>query len=346
MDSTDERPNIPQPSGSQPVFVVGNPRSGTTLVQQILSAHAEFWTAPEAHLSDHVMRAVPKAETEPIAAGKIDALSKRLAERSRLTVADHIRREMTEQANNGTLTGPRFVELVMQSFKPADDPATRWVEKTPQHLLRLDTIWRYFPDARVINVIRDPRDVVSSPSRYRELSPGIARTSAVVHIARRWNRFIERMQQYAGDSRFLSVRYEDLVSEPERVLEQLAVHARVEADSSAIHRFNNQFGQVTLAKPSAENKAFNSAAELVDRRSVWKKRLTEREAKVVETICGPLMAQHGYQKEYRPSGWASAQITGVRAAAVEDADGRGAAVRARYTGASGNCRGANGEGAS
>lgn len=313
MDGTGNRSNTPRQTHLRPVFVVGNPRSGTTLVQQILSAHAEFWTAPETHIFDHVMRAAPDAVSKAITAEKLSTLLKRMAKRSGLTLAEDVRQGMIEEANSGVLTGTRFVELVMQSFKSANDPATRWVEKTPQHLMHLDTIWQYFPDARVINIVRDPRDVVSSPSRFRKHSPGIARKNAVIHIALRWNRFIERTQRHTGDPRFLSIRYEDLVGDPEQVLEQLTAHAGVEKDSSAIHRFNNQFEQVTLAKPSAENKAFNSATGLVDRRGIWKKRLTEPEAKIIETICGPWMSRHGYEKEFLPSFWISAQIASLSA---------------------------------
>jgi hypothetical protein len=311
MDSVGEGTKTPQQSDVRPVFVVGNPRSGTTLVQQILSAHTEFWTAPETHIFDYVMRAAPDAATKAISAEKLNTLLKRLEKRSRLTLAEHVHQEMIAQANNGTLTGPRFVELVMRSFKTAGDPATRWVEKTPQHLLHLDKIWQYFPDAPVINIVRDPRDVVSSPSRFRKYAPGLARTIAVVNIAWRWNRFIERASSHTGDPRFLSIRYEDLVNDPERILEQLAAHAGTEKDSSAIHRFNNQFAQVTLTNPSVVNKSFNSADELVDRRGIWKKRLTEQEAKIIETICGPLMERHGYRKEYPRSVWASAQIASI-----------------------------------
>lgn len=308
MNVMDEGTGTTGQAALRPVFVVGNPRSGTTLVQQILSAHVEFWTAPETHIFDHVMRAAPDAISRPVVMEKLNTLLKRLEKRSRLTVAEHIYSEMVELANKGTLAGPRFVELVMQSFKPAGDPATRWVEKTPQHIMQLDKIWAYFPDARIINVVRDPRDVVSSPDRFRQHSPGIVRMSEVVSLARRWNRLIHQAQTHIGDTRFLSIRYEDLVSDPELVLDQLTAHAGVQKDSSALHRFNDQFGQVTLAKPSIENKAFNSATGLVDRRSMWKKRLTAQEAKVVETICGPLMTQHGYPKEYPPSVLATIQI--------------------------------------
>jgi hypothetical protein len=297
----------------KPVFVVGNPRSGTTLVQQILSAHADFWTAPETHLFDHVLLAVPNAATEPIPAEMVHTLLKRMAKRSRLSLAEDVQQALIQQADSGTLTGPRFVELVMRSFKQADDQATRWVEKTPQHLRYLNKIWQYFPDAQVVNVVRDARDVVSSPSRFRKHAPGMGRIYALVNIAKRWNRFIALADRYAGDPRFLSIRYEDLVSDPLRILEQLAAHAGVEKDSSVIERFHEQFEPVTMAIASAENKAFNSAAGLIDRRSVWKKRLTEQEARIIETICGTRMAQHGYQKEYPPSVQASVQIAAVSA---------------------------------
>ncbi len=299
-------------SDLRPVFVVGNPRSGTTLVQQILSAHAEFWTAPETHLFDYVLHAAPDAATKAISPKTLVILLQRIAKRSGLTLSESVRQEMIQQADSGALTGPRFVELVMQSFKRADDRATRWVEKSPQHLLHLSEIWQYFPDAQVINILRDARDVVSSPRRFRKQKTGPGRIYAVVHIAWRWNRFIEAADRSVEDPRFLSIRYEDLVSDPERILDQLAAHAGIQKDSTAIARFHEQLKQVTL-RVSDENKAFNRATELVDRRQVWKSRLTKQEAKVIETICGPLMEQHGYQKEYPPGIWASVLIASVSA---------------------------------
>src|SRR5262249_28338226 len=109
----------------RPVFVVGCPRSGTTLVQCILSASSHAFSLPETHFF---------SEVAPDLLGRPD-----------LSALDE------------------FIEQV-EAHRPDTDTARtlRAVEKTPRHVLHLDTIDACFPDALFINVVRDPIDVASS----------------------------------------------------------------------------------------------------------------------------------------------------------------------------------------
>jgi hypothetical protein len=186
---------------------------------------------------------------------------------------------------------------IMGAVKPPDSHATRWVEKTTLHVYSLPMIWRMFPDARAVNVIRDPRDVVSSPKRFKRFEAGsIEREQFVIELGRSWNRAIEAYESIKSDPRMLSVRYDDLVAQPEKTLALMAAHVGVDTDLSVLNRFGEIQSQVTI-KREETIKALNAADHLVDRREMWKQRLTDREAHLVEMVCAEAMTRH----DYRPS---------------------------------------------
>ncbi len=87
------------------------------------------------------------------------------------------------------------------------------VEKTPNHVVHLRRILAWVPDARIIGVIRDPRDVAASLSeRNRSLETAIAKWVAAAMV----------LDVVASVPWGIVVRYEDLVAEPRAVLDRLA----------------------------------------------------------------------------------------------------------------------------
>ncbi len=92
----------------------------------------------------------------------------------------------------------------------------RWIEKTPRHLLMTETLWRLWPEARVVRIVRDPRDVALSLAGLP-----FARESVVGNLVR-----VDQDQRASRaaietDPRAMTLRYEDLVTEPERELRRI-----------------------------------------------------------------------------------------------------------------------------
>jgi hypothetical protein len=285
-------------TGLRPVFVVGHPRSGTTLVQQLLSTHSDFWTGPETLLFSHVLFDETDRETRPLNADILPRAFERLAKRSEIILPDSLQADLIARAKQQTLYASTLLVEIMEAVKPAESHAPRFVEKTTLHVYSLPMIWRMFPDARAVNVIRDPRDVVSSPKRFKRFAAGsIEREQFVIELGRSWNRAIEAYEAVKSDPRMLSVRYDDLVAQPEQTLARMAAHVGVETDLSALIRFGEIQSQVTI-KREETIKALNAADHLIDRREMWKQRLTDREAHLIEMVCAEAMARHGYQPSH------------------------------------------------
>jgi hypothetical protein len=92
----------------------------------------------------------------------------------------------------------------------------RWLEKTPRHLLMTDLLRRLWPDARIVRIVRDPRDVALSLAGLP-----FAKESVVGNLVRVDQDDRASGARIASDPLAMTLRYEDLVTEPERELRRI-----------------------------------------------------------------------------------------------------------------------------
>jgi hypothetical protein len=230
---------------SKPVFVVGYPKSGTTLLLGLLDGHRQlvvlpgetrWFTDPEPTLAElherwiHIL--VNPSGQEPFwllgePTGEDDAYL-------RFTNA-----LFAIAAQNPELD---LLTALAAAFAHSTQRAQAWVEKTPFHLFHVDRIRRRFPDARFIQVVRDPRTTIAAIRRFGEhgWSTDIDETSAGVAAAL-------SLATRTSDS-YLVVRYEDLVTATERELRRVAKFLGIEWSSALL--CPSQLGQPRRANSS------------------------------------------------------------------------------------------------
>src|SRR5690606_25896813 len=122
-----------------------------------------------------------------------------------------------------------FAALLLEQAAQRDKP--RVGEKTPAHDEHMSTLLEWYPDARIVYVIRDPRAVVASVMR----TPWGARHSVLAH-ARRWRRSIGWVRALTADGRVSTVCYEELVRNPEEELRKVCRHVNVEWTADLLAR--------------------------------------------------------------------------------------------------------------
>lgn len=201
-----------------PIFILGVPRSGTTLLRTILDSHPAIACGPETPwLGGHQPRSVME-------------LWRFLREDRHGYCASYgMPREVV------TAAAREFVSRLMNDYA-ASKGKTRWAEKTPDNVLYVDFLLELFPEAKVVHLVRDGLDVAMSTSVVAEhrkgisdwheknlsLAPGVAPVANTPFNAllkwNHWNRLIER--SLAGREHF-RLSYERLVSEPEAALREL-----------------------------------------------------------------------------------------------------------------------------
>lgn len=160
-----------------PIVIIAAPRSGTTLLLSILDAYPSIFSIPEQTYGLARWREVK---------GKI--IPDRL---------DRIYREMLRHN--------------------IPETANRWCEKTPRHIKHIDNILKYMPEVKVIHIVRDGRDVVTS--RHPKHRPDDYWVSV-----KRWTIDVAKGLEFMDHSQVLTVRYEDLIYKFEEEIQKISNH--------------------------------------------------------------------------------------------------------------------------
>lgn len=215
------------------VFLVGCPRSGTTLLQRLLSTHPAIVSLPETHFLQRLLRDGDRRR-EAVAGGRWKRMhGMRHALQARLGWVPG-RQALRAWAGMPELVSPIpaaqlgcSVAVHIRAFSVAmtalcaQAGAQLWLEKTPDHLFYLQAISRYLPQARVIHLLRDGEEVVASLQAAAARYPQWRRYADVERAIDRWNCAITESETWQGDQRHLHVRYERLVARPQQELARI-----------------------------------------------------------------------------------------------------------------------------
>ncbi|WP_420860509.1 sulfotransferase [Algirhabdus cladophorae] len=209
-----------RPAGSEisPIFIVGMPRSGTSLLEAQLHKHFDLGTFGEVH----VFASILSASLNEIGAGRLDdGLPKWFEDWSPTEIDAAARRYQTE--------------LMARDQNAFSRPC---VDKMPGNILCLPMISILFPKARVIRMRRDARDTCVS-CYLGEFSGGNNFTYQLDWLARAYHDY-----QSAGDTgaQFLEtppidVHYEDLVSSPDQTLDALGTTLKLNKRAQPVETY-------------------------------------------------------------------------------------------------------------
>ena len=205
-------------STSQPVFVVGGPRSGTTLLSAMLAAHSAFDCGPETHCLSRWSRLARSERARILDA--VDWPRRATAFVTSLSLGKQPIYPMygltVEDVRTWLAARPPSLAAVLESLteqRATRNGALRWVEKTPRHLEVPELIAETWPGARIVRIVRDPRDAAVSLTRVPFGTPSLLTNLSLLA------RMNEAAAEFYRESRqAMTVRYEDLVAEPEQEL--------------------------------------------------------------------------------------------------------------------------------
>jgi tetratricopeptide (TPR) repeat protein len=189
---------------AQPIFILGFPRSGTTLVEQTLSGHPRITAGDELPFVNEVTAAMPRTLNSPL------SYPEALAE---LWMGD--RRDGLDELRDYYLERVRRLGILM--------PETAWfTDKMPLNETHLGLIALIFPQAPLIHVLRHPLDVVLS-TFSNNLTHGFYCAYALETAARHYLLTMDLVEHYRAQMalRYLPVRYEDIVDDQETTVRRM-----------------------------------------------------------------------------------------------------------------------------
>src|SRR5215213_1932348 len=210
-----------------PIFVVGNSRSGTTMMGRVLGRHPDVFTLRETHFFEQLWspadqeRHISEVEAIPLASRLL-----RVQRDGYLNQGDPDRfygeaRGLITSMRHEVLTSAAVFKTLIILEANKNGKAIP-CDHTPRNVFYLKEILELFPEGRVINLIRDPRNVLLSQKRKwkrrflgaKNIPLKEAFRSWVnyhpITIAKLWNASVHAAEHYADDNRVYSLRFEDL----------------------------------------------------------------------------------------------------------------------------------------
>ncbi|MFQ5604268.1 MAG: sulfotransferase [bacterium] len=170
----------------------------------------------------------------------------------------------------------------------------RWAEKTPYHIEKINEILRYYPDARIILMLRDGRDVACSIKyRVNDFEFGVDEWL-------KWNRFGE---SFWSNKKVMVVKYESVVKHTHNSLSKIFAFLGepYEAEMSELGNKSRRWYSENIEKPSSRAREHHNDFRnwqinqpLFDGSGKWILSMTDDERMLFKTKAGDLLLKYGY----------------------------------------------------
>ena len=204
----------------RPVFIVGSPRSGTSVCTWALGQHSNILPLEETVW-------LPRVAVD---LGVAHAVGSSRGERSHLSASGITREEMCATVGRGlnklvishrTVTSTAEGHDAFQLTRSGADPKRRWVDGTPENSLWIPALRALFPGAQFVHLVRDVGAVVRSLTKFSTVG---ADDKTVEFGYRKWLRCTKACadaERAYGPGVMLRVRYDDLVNKPKPTLRHI-----------------------------------------------------------------------------------------------------------------------------
>jgi len=303
-------------SNPNPVFVIGYMHSGTTLLLNILSQHSaligskgetkyyEFQgmlkqVYPDLEENDTLEQLVQFTIHAILAGTRIGSIKPPPSLQDlgiTITESSEIFRLAQKNRKHGAMLPLVFNYLAKKSGK------SHWLEKTPTHIFNIDKILRYVPNARFIEIVRDPRSILASKKvrradvwseRYHEhtrVSKKLEKAYDPLWDTLSWRSAIQagRTATQGYPNIIRTIRYEDLVTDQEKIIKEVC-----------------EFLDLTFEPPMLEIQTTNTAywkeknfqgisAQFIHR---WKRELSDPEINIAQSLTRRQMEEFNYTRK-------------------------------------------------
>lgn len=271
-----------------PVFIVGCPRSGTSYLYHLLLSSGGF---AEFHTQMNVFDVL-----EPIY-GNLSVLRNRTRmmndwlHSKAFNVSGLEAEKIRAAVETDCRSGSDFLRIVMDGIARKQGVA-RWIDSTPTNIPHLLRIKQDFPDALIIHIIRDPRDVALSLDKRGWSRPlPWDHNKALLAAGLYWEWIVRKGRKLGSllQSDYFETRYEDLVNQPAETLTRLGVFLQHDLDYGRIRQAS--IGSVKIPLTSFKEDLERGQFTPVGR---WKDKFPADHLVLFENLVGDYMQELGY----------------------------------------------------
>lgn len=276
-------------------FLVGCERSGTTLLRLMLNAHPNIAIPEESHFivrllqhfkSDEILRPEQVKEAFDI-----------LVNFRRWQEWDNSKEQLWLKLQ--AIPAPSLKDIVNCAFelKLEETGKAIWGDKTPKHVMHIQFLKEMYPDAKFIHLIRDGRDVCLSYLKTGWLGPWVSK------ISQYWSVRVQKAsesKQTLPAGKYLEIRYEDLVVNPEQVLREVSLFLG-EDYTPAMLEYSDNFEKNLASRELKIHQKLKRQPSSEDL-SRWRRELPWWKILTFEAYSSDELQMHGYQRKFASLG--------------------------------------------
>jgi hypothetical protein len=270
-------------------FVVGVGRSGTTLVRAILDTHPDMAIPGESHFIPVMVKEGRRYEAP--SGFRQDRFLEDLTRHQRFRrwglPEERVRSSFSLDPPISLAAAIRRVYALVAEGRGK----ARYGDKTPAYVHHISSLAALFPEARFVHLVRDGRDVALSRLDHPTMS------SSLSDLAVLWKRGVEKGRRTGGrlgPERYLEIRYEDLVKDPEGVARALCGFIGLEFDPVVL-RYHERAGEIIRPTQHPQSHGRIHLPPTSGLRD-WRTQMAPGDVVLFDILAGGLLEALGYER--------------------------------------------------
>lgn len=269
-----------------PGFIVGVERSGTTLLAAMLNRHSKVCVTPETKffqlINGYNKGLKSFLKDWPNSLDKI--VNKMPPTSDWRPSSDEIIKRL-----NGDSNAPRINEIFEALGNTIAEKRNKklWIEKTPHHIRYLSQIRNIFPNAPIIHIVRDGRDVAESKSRMGW------QHGSYFNSLLEWKDDIAKAEDFMiSDGRFMTVRFEDLITDAYKTVSAICEFLQIEYEAGMLVPDGTEAGLIEMGR---NHKELIKKPITKERLQIWKKILPVENQGLATMLVHDHLKKWGYE---------------------------------------------------
>lgn len=271
-------------SETEPIFIIGVGRSGTSLLQSMLNSHSEISFIPETHF----LRKYVFTGNKTISSKSVPDFTQELNADKDYVRAKIKPEEIIKVGNNCLATYNLLLEKYLTTKKK-----TLIGDKNPRNIDFIPQLKRFFPKSKVIHIIRDPRDVVLSRTKADWSKHWPFNLHAYMYNTQILRGM--RLGKKLFDKNYLEVYYENLIENPEIELEKISSFLGVSFEKNMLDFGSSAKELVDKSEMQWKKETFGPL--LTSNKNKWKKEFKSSQIDLIQQVCSSAFENFPYEKE-------------------------------------------------
>ncbi len=279
-------------------FIIGRPRSGTTLLRTLLDAHPNVMIPLESPIfivlynKYHGITKWDNATIDMLC----DDLKKVPKFGSWTIDIGNIRKSLKN--SNGMLTYAEICKIIYANYQSFFKKGEIKIigDKNPPYIDYIKKLNKIFPEAKFVYLQRDYRDQIISMRKLRTENPGIS-----IQLFR-WKQAYKNFLNFKNKfpARCLEIKYEDLTRQPEKILTEVCSFFNLEYYGEMLEFYKIKDEVYSKYPKDVIDRAFKSLFSPINTEhvSTWKKQLNEKEERIADVMAGRYAKIAGYERRF------------------------------------------------